>query len=247
MEGWFKIHRIIFENGLWSNPADLRLFMWLVGHAVHSENGQRYGDVRVKRGQYLRSYRKLQEDLQYVENHQIKTPALASIKRSIERLVDSNRITILGTELGTLFTILNYEKYQATESKNETFKYDAEDKKEELGTGLGTVAEQQRNNNKNDKNVEEVINVQIEFERFWNLYDKKVSKHKSIKLWNRLSVKDKELIFKCLPVYINATPDKQYRKNPDTYLRNRSWTDEIYQKKSTTLNIENKPASHQYL
>lgn len=38
---------------------------------------------------------------------------------------------------------------------------------------------------------------------------------------------DKEEIFATLPNYIAATPDKQYRKNPDTYLNNKSWQDEI--------------------
>jgi len=27
--------------------------------------------------------------------------------------------------------------------------------------------------------------------------------------------------------YVLSTPDKQYRKNPDTYLRNKCWEDEI--------------------
>jgi len=26
---------------------------------------------------------------------------------------------------------------------------------------------------------------------------------------------------------LNSTPDKQYRKNPETYLNNKSWNDEI--------------------
>ena len=244
MEGWFKIHRIIFENGLWSNPSDLRLFLWLLGHAVHKEEGVRIGNIKIKRGQYLRSYRKLQEDLQYVENNQVKTPSLSALKRSIDRLIDSERVKMLGTELGTLFTINNYEKYQLIGGKNELFDAVSYGEKPDLRTGLGTSSEHQRNNNKNDKN-DKVINVL--FEKFWNLYDKKVSKEKSFRIWNKLTIKEKEKIFEALPEYIRSTPDKQYRKNPDTYLRNKCWNDEIYVNRSNLMSQEIVPESNQYL
>jgi hypothetical protein len=38
-----------------------------------------------------------------------------------------------------------------------------------------------------------------------------------------------------LDKYIPSTPDKMYRKNPDTYLRNKGWEDEILEN-----NINNK-------
>ena len=66
-----------------------------------------------------------------------------------------------------------------------------------------------------------------EFEKFWELYNKKVSKDKTLKLWQKLSKKNKAKIFKTLPAYLESKPDKQFRKNPDVYLRNKSWEDEI--------------------
>ncbi len=257
--GWIKFHRIIFENGLWKNPFDLRLFLWLVGNAVHKKEGVCYGKVNISRGQILRSYRKLQEDLRYVENRQIKVPSLSVINRSIERLINSQRITKIETELGTLFKIVNYEKYQQKENKNETFdsedakklgtglgtpanaiiygeklqngiksqtfEGESGDEKEELGTGLGTLAEQQRNNNKNDENDEELINNQ--FRKFWDIYDKKASKENSIELWQKLSDEERGKIFESLPAYIESTPNKQYRKKPNNWLRDKCWNDEI--------------------
>ena len=66
------------------------------------------------------------------------------------------------------------------------------------------------------------------FEEFWNLYDKKVgNKEKLRSKWDKLSVKDKEAAFAHVPLYKAATPEKRYRKNPETYLNNRSWNDEI--------------------
>jgi len=65
------------------------------------------------------------------------------------------------------------------------------------------------------------------FEDFWLLYDKKRSKKKANKFWNKLKHKDKEEIMRTLPDYIQSTPDKQFRKDPCTYLYNESWNDEI--------------------
>lgn len=65
------------------------------------------------------------------------------------------------------------------------------------------------------------------FEVFWNLYDKKVGKEKSIKLWEKLSGRDKNACMEYIPRYKQAQPDKKYRKNPETFLRNKSWKDEL--------------------
>lgn len=65
------------------------------------------------------------------------------------------------------------------------------------------------------------------FEDFWNLYDKKVDRKKCIQKWRRIKESDRELIMSHLPEYIESTPDKQYRKNPQTYLNGECWHDEV--------------------
>jgi len=70
------------------------------------------------------------------------------------------------------------------------------------------------------------------FEKFWNLYDRKVNKPKTLLRWNKLTQKDRAAIFEHLPEYIKSTPDKQFRKHPMTYLNNRGWEDEIVTEKS---------------
>ncbi len=83
-----------------------------------------------------------------------------------------------------------------------------------------------------DRDVIEYNNVliNIEFEIFWNLYDKKVSKPKTELLWAKLNDKERELIIDYIPKYKRSQPDKAYRKNPDVFLRNRAWEDEIVTK-----------------
>jgi len=92
------------------------------------------------------------------------------------------------------------------------------------------------NNTKNnitslsDKSDEDNIRLS-QFNNFWNLYNKKIDKPKCEHKWNKLSDKDREDIIKHLDDYVKATPDKQYRKNPSTYLNNKSWENEIIENK----------------
>lgn len=61
---------------------------------------------------------------------------------------------------------------------------------------------------------------------FWDLYDKKQDRKKCKEKWEKLTQVEKEAIMMHLHEYVGATPDKQYRKNPVTYLNNKTWEDE---------------------
>ena len=65
------------------------------------------------------------------------------------------------------------------------------------------------------------------FSVFWELYEKKVGRPKCEKLWSKLTIKEREECIAYIPLYKKAQPDKQYRKNPETFLRNKSWNDEL--------------------
>lgn len=72
--------------------------------------------------------------------------------------------------------------------------------------------------------------VSEEFERFWDLYDKKVDRSKCEKKFKNLSKAERESIFQHVPEYVASTPDSQYRKNPYTYLNGKCWRDQIIKK-----------------
>lgn len=79
-----------------------------------------------------------------------------------------------------------------------------------------------------EKVKESEVMIYPTFDDFWNEYDKKVGdKSKVEKKFNKLSQKDKDAIMEYLPKYKMAQPDKKYRKNPETFLNNKSWNDEI--------------------
>ena len=88
-----------------------------------------------------------------------------------------------------------------------------------------------------NENVNEDKNINIDFDFFWNDYDKKVGDKQKLKSkWNKLSDKDRNEIMNYLPLYIEAVPDKQFRKNPETFLNNKSWLDEIVKRTNPDFN-----------
>lgn len=76
---------------------------------------------------------------------------------------------------------------------------------------------------------EEILTPEIypTFEDFWKLYDKSNNKKKCEKIWNNIPQINREKIMDHLPNYVKSTPDKKFRKHPQTYLNNESWNDEI--------------------
>lgn len=72
------------------------------------------------------------------------------------------------------------------------------------------------------------IKDEYTFERAWNLYEKKVgNKEKLEKKWNSMSKKDRKAAIEYIPLYVISKPDKQFRKNFQTFLNQRGWEDEI--------------------
>ncbi|WP_372857564.1 hypothetical protein [Pseudoalteromonas sp.] len=65
------------------------------------------------------------------------------------------------------------------------------------------------------------------FSEFWDLYDKKVDSTKCKAKFSKLNESEIDLLFTKLPAYIKSTPDKQYRKNPITWLNGKCWNDDI--------------------
>ncbi len=143
MSGVFQIDRAIFDNSIWNNVTEFRVFFYIVGNAVWKEEGVKVGNIHIKRGQYLRSYRNLREDLMYIENNKIKYYGIATIKRTIDKLVADGRLEKEETELGTLFTVVNYSLYQGFDRFNI-------DSLERGWNADGTAVEQQWNKKKKD-------------------------------------------------------------------------------------------------
>lgn len=78
-------------------------------------------------------------------------------------------------------------------------------------------------------------NINIDFDWFWNDYDKKVGdKQKLKKKWHKLTDEERQNAMNYIKLYKQSVPDKQFRKNPETFLNNKSWNDEIINRSITT-------------
>ncbi|GGB61437.1 hypothetical protein GCM10011409_43360 [Lentibacillus populi] len=145
MSTWFKVHREIFDSDIWNDVTTFRLFMYLMGKASHKD-GVKIAGVELKRGQYLRSYRKLAADLAYKEGRGTKEYSLRTIKKAIDKLISAERVNVRETEQGTLFTILNYSKYQGSDDTEK-------ESVNTLNSEPNTNGKRTVNNNKNAKNA----------------------------------------------------------------------------------------------
>jgi DnaD/phage-associated family protein len=119
VQGWIKLHRKILDNELWHDVTTFRLFTLLLLQAVHKD-GVKIKGIELKRGQYLRSYSKLAEDLEYKEGRGYKKASKSTILRSVKKLIDEGMVTVSETKHGTLFTVLKYQEYQGFEDDSET-------------------------------------------------------------------------------------------------------------------------------
>jgi len=209
MEGWIKLHRKLLDWEWYDDINVFRLFIHCVLKANHNENNWR--GIKVNRGCFITSYDKLAKELQL-------TPM--KIRTAIKKLIVTNEITIKTTSQFTIIQIVKYSDYQADNKHNNKR---ITNKQQTDNNQITTNKNDKKDNNeKNDNNITD------EFDKFWNLYDKKVgSKEKCLIKFKKLKNEEIEEIFSTLTNYIKSTPDKKFRKNPETYLNNKSWNDEI--------------------
>lgn len=68
------------------------------------------------------------------------------------------------------------------------------------------------------------------FELFWNKYDKKTGRVKAESLWDKINEDTRAKIMAHLELY--SQKEKQFRKDPERYLKHKSWEDEVVLDKS---------------
>lgn len=87
------------------------------------------------------------------------------------------------------------------------------------------VKNSKEENSKEENSKEE--NTIYSFEQFYSDYEKKVDKKKTELKYSKIKEADRELIKNHLPLYVESTPVKQFRKSPLVYLSGEHWNDEI--------------------
>jgi DNA replication protein DnaD len=161
----------------------------------------------LKPGQFISGRKKLAEELEQSERE---------IRTSLERLVTLQILTIKTTNKYSIYTIVNYEKYQFDELTSTS-----------TSTNKQPTSNQQATTKQEVKKERTVLNGW--FEKFWDAYGKKVGRVDAEREWVRLSPDDSlaEEIVAAATSYAVAKPDKQFRKDPVRWLKAKSWADEI--------------------
>jgi hypothetical protein len=135
MSGFVLLSRGLLDNDLWRMNSDLvRLFLYLLLKVSYGNKEFTYSrgatKITVRKGEFLRSLRKIGEDCAYTGNNKLVVWSSSRISGMLKTLEADGRIEILSNSsaLGTHLRVKNYESYQSFASYREK--------------GLGTDAEQ---------------------------------------------------------------------------------------------------------
>lgn len=226
LSGFIRLYRSISNKGWYRKSEYVHLWVHILIKANHSGreiffNGK---NIKINQGEFITGRKQLQEETGINES---KIERILNFFEKSEQQIEQQKTT-----KNRLIRVLNWENYQTKKIKEQQFEQQVNNKR--------TTTEQQLNtNNKlkelnNDNNEISKVSVGVDFDFFWNDYDKKVGdKIKIKKKWDKLSENDQNLILDHIPQYKISQPDKAYRKNPETYLNNKSWLDEIITKNQT--------------
>jgi len=237
--GWIRLHRKITENPLYFSEPFTRIGAWidLILIANHKEGFiyVRGNRVVIGRGQVGMSQDHLAQRWKW---------SRGKVIRFLDELEKDNQIEQQKNRVTTLISIIKYNNYQSSSTIEST----TDDQQIEQQTDdrqYTNKNERIKRIKKNEKNTPlipkgeagealEIFEL-YSFEEFWNDYDKKVGdKEKLKKKWAKISVDDRSKIKSFIPEYLEAVPEKQYRKDPSTFLNNKSWNDEIIRREVTS-------------
>ena len=233
--GYILQPRIIDDSDVMSMPPVTReIWYYILRNVNHNEY------KGIDRGCGFFQYNEIQNALCWYVGYRKEMYSKSQIAKSLRRLSESNMIETTKEIRGILVTVCKYAFYQ--DPKNYEGNDEETTKETRRKSGGHTINKNVKNDNneKNEKNnnissneeniLSEKEQYEFLFEEFWNKYDKKVDRDKCLKKWMKLKQGEIEKIFQNIEKYVESTPDKQFRKNPLTYLNSKSFENEIINK-----------------
>jgi len=230
MEGWIKLHRSCRDHWLYTEyrPLTRREAWENILLSVNYEPKKTLIKGKVYEcgvGQSLLSLESWAKEFVW---------SVQQVRTFFKLLEADGMIKTEGLQYTTRLTICNWDTYQGVvTSQKQADNKPLTDGQQTANRPLTTTKEgKEREESKEYK--EEILPISefYPFEEFWKDYDKKVGKKENLEAkWKKVSKADRILIKEYLPKYKLAQPDKKFRKNPDTFLNNRSWNDEIIDSK----------------
>ncbi len=222
-EGWIKLHRSILDSWIYQND---RYFRWWVAILLNVNHVQRRfpADGAVLVCNAGESFRSLDDWSRIFKCSKKTVVKFFELLKSDEMI--TTKIAGKGNRRKHLLIVNNWCKYQQLETEN--------CHSTKLKTSLNGNRKVPSNNN--DNNERNILSSKITFEEFWIAYDKKVGDRTKIeRKWNLLPITDQKQIMEFIPKYKEARPEKQYRKDPSTFLNQKTWNDELILPRKTQV------------
>ena len=113
MIGWIKLHRSLWDNPVVTKDLEhIAIWLWLLCNAQYEDKdiifcGER---ITLKRGQLVTGRRTISEQLKVNES---------KVYRTLNELQNAQQIEQQKTTKGTVITVVNWGKYQASEQQDE--------------------------------------------------------------------------------------------------------------------------------
>lgn len=226
MSGWIKLHRDIKNHWLYTEKRKFSKFeAWndilLNVNFAPAKTIIKGKFIEVNRGESIMSLDSWAERWRWNKS---------SVKRFLELLKKDSMITLKNETVTTRLTVCKYEYYQGERNANET---SVKRKRNANETQTKPIEEE-------EENKEEKKEINISFESFWDLYDKKVgSRKKCEKKWAKLTDEERNKVIDTLPMFKKGIREKQYQPNPETYFNQERWNDEIELNQNLALGRSN--------
>jgi hypothetical protein len=232
MTGYIKDHRKELHSDIWLMPPMYhRLWQWLKYKVNYEDavipmnDGSKF---TIKKGQHLTSLRHIAQGLGYYEGRAWKEPNPKTVSVILEWMIKTEMIEIergRGNREYTLITLLNWEKHQRKEEEgNSNYTPDGEGSKQQ--------ADIKKKNKEGPKKKEEKT-LPPQFEEFWSVYPKTVSKQDAVKAWSKLlkdGVDPSDVITATKNYALDCKAkgtEERYIKNPATFLNGERWKDSL--------------------
>jgi len=139
------------------------------------------------------------------------------VRNFFQTLVQDEIIILQTSNKTSHLTICNYETYQSIGKAPVT----------QTSRTRNADVTQTSTEEEGNKETKKEIETCLTFERFWEMYGKKGNRKTSEARFNKVSEANRVLIAKNLEAYVISTPDKQFRKDAQSWLNMECWNDEV--------------------
>jgi len=216
--GWIKLHNQITSWEWYKNSNIKAVFLHCLINANYKNN--KWQNKLIKRGEFITSLSKMSYELGLTVDQ---------LRYALKQLIYTKEITKQSTNKFTKITVCNYDTY------NTFILHHPKQSPKQSPKPIPTT--KNKKNKKKNNICSESTEIPSDFLLFWSLYEKKTTKRESLKFWNTLREEEKKEILRCVPKYVQLKKDKNFRKDPIRFLRNRMWEDEYLLEQFNQLNL----------